>query len=151
MQCTIYQGLPSVAICAYIISPWLRLIHHQNIFERPQYHQVDRLLFWNISPKAHITIWKQLYINDPNSVTILIIYWLAGKILILLYPIFISNAVTYWKPFICYIVSPNLGNAYSFLTNLWLSLQYSVMNLTVNVFLRDNTYGRTVLRLLYQS
>ena len=61
--------------------------------------------------------------------------WLAGEILIVYYPMFISNDVVYWNPSSFCIFLPIIGNVYGFFTNFWLSLQWSVINLVVPSFL----------------
>ena len=37
---------------------------------------------WKILPEAHMPIGRKLYLNFPNSVTIVVMYWIAGEILI---------------------------------------------------------------------
>ena len=61
--------------------------------------------------------------------------WLAREILIVYYPMFRYIAFEYWNPTSFRKVLPILGNGYGFITNFWLSLRYSVMNLAFPYFL----------------
>ena len=92
-------------------------------------------LAWDVYPKSHMHIGRQFYLNFPNSVTIVIMYGLAGEILILQYPILIYNTVAYCNLSSCCIVFPILGDGYGFLTNFFLLLRQFLINLTVSSFL----------------
>ena len=66
--------------------------------------------------KVHIHIGGGLYLNLLNSVNIVVISILAGKVLIVYYPMLISNSVLYWKLSRCCTASPILCNGYGFQT-----------------------------------
>ena len=98
-------------------------------------------LAWNLSLDSHIYNGILLYLNLPNSVIMVFMSFLLGKISIVYHPVLIYNDIPYWNTSIYWLFSPIIVNGYLFINSCWFSFQKYIINTKVPYFLGMTNMG----------